>query len=105
MVFGGCEDFGIALAEAQACGTPLIAFARGGARDIVRERFGSSAQPTGVLFERQSVAAIKEAVDVFEQNKGAISPLACRTNALRFSEQRFDNEILGYMAHALAEYL
>ena len=35
-VFAGCEDFGIALAEAQACGTPLIAFGRGGACDIVR---------------------------------------------------------------------
>ena len=35
-VFAGCEDFGIVLAEAQACGTPLIAFGRGGARDIVR---------------------------------------------------------------------
>ena len=37
-IFAGCEDFGIVMAEAQACGTPLIAFDRGGARDIVRVR-------------------------------------------------------------------
>ena len=52
MVFAGCEDFGIAMAEAQAGGTPLIAFRRGGARDIVRE-FGATENPTGILFNRQ----------------------------------------------------
>lgn len=105
MVFGGCEDFGIALAEAQACGTPLIAFARGGARDIVRDRYGRSPHPTGILFERQSVAALKEAVEVFEQNKGTIAPEACRTNALRFSEDNFDSAVLGHMGEVMAAHL
>jgi glycosyltransferase involved in cell wall biosynthesis len=93
MVFAGCEDFGIALAEAQACGTPLIAFARGGAADIVRP-LGRAEAPTGVLFARQNVGALTEAVERFEQDRNAISPSACRQNALRFSEERFDREIL-----------
>jgi glycosyltransferase involved in cell wall biosynthesis len=90
LVFAGCEDFGIALAEAQACGTPLIAFGRGGARDIVR----TGDAPTGMLFEKQTMEAVKDAVERFEEREGAkISPEACRDNAQRFSEQRFRAEI------------
>jgi len=93
MVFAGCEDFGIALAEAQACGTPLVAFGRGGACDIVKP-FGSADRPTGLLFRRQTVAALKEAVEVFDDNRRAITPVACRANASRFSEDRFDRALL-----------
>lgn len=90
LVFAGCEDFGIALAEAQACGTPLIAFGRGGARDIVR----TGDAPTGMLFEKQTMEAVKDAVERFEEREGAkISPEACRDNAQRFSEQRFRAKI------------
>jgi glycosyltransferase involved in cell wall biosynthesis len=92
MVFAGCEDFGIALAEAQACGTPLIAFGRGGARDIVRP-LGESSQPTGVLFGRQTVGSIAQAIDLFEKDAALIKPEACRNNAKRFSEERFDLSI------------
>ena len=92
LVFAGCEDFGIALAEAQACGTPLIAFGRGGACDIVR-RLGVSDQPTGILFERQTATAVREAVDHFEAHQTSITPAACRQNAMRFSVERFHREI------------
>ncbi|HEX5957804.1 MAG TPA: glycosyltransferase, partial [Hyphomicrobiaceae bacterium] len=92
LVFAGCEDFGIALAEAQACGTPLIAFGRGGARDIVRP-LGASEAPTGILFGQQSVEAIKDAIRRFEADGRAIAPAACRQNAERFSSQRFQSEI------------
>lgn len=100
MVFAGCEDFGIALAEAQASGTPLIAFAQGGARDIVRPL--GTENPTGVLFPRQSVESICDAVETFERSFAAISPSACRQNAQRFSSERFDREILSALTQALA---
>ncbi|AEH87416.1 glycosyltransferase [Mesorhizobium opportunistum] len=89
MVFAGCEDFGIALAEAQACGTPLIAFGRGGARDIVRP-LGDSNHPTGVLFDKQTLGSLSTAIERFEANTTSIAPNACRLNAARFSEERFD---------------
>jgi glycosyltransferase involved in cell wall biosynthesis len=104
MVFAGCEDFGIALAEAQACGTPLIAFGRGGACDIVRP-LGSAERPTGVLFRRQTIASLKEAVDQFEENQRSIAPLACRANATRFSEHRFDRSIFKALGTVQSRYL
>ncbi|GAB4361948.1 MAG: glycosyltransferase family 4 protein [Oricola sp.] len=93
MIFAGCEDFGIAMAEAQAGGTPLLAFGRGGARDIVRP-LGAASDPTGMLFSRQSVDAVKDVVERFERDGGPIRPEACSSNAARFSEERFDQAIL-----------
>jgi glycosyltransferase involved in cell wall biosynthesis len=101
MVFAGCEDFGIALAEAQAWGTPLIAYGRGGACDIVRP-LGLSERPTGILFEQQTVEAVREAVEHFVANRQAIALSACRDNALRFSAERFRREVDAAFERTLA---
>src|SRR5262245_3704473 len=101
MVFAGCEDFGITLAEAQACGTPLIAFGRGGALDIV-QALGASREPTGILFKHQSVEAIKGAVEQFETQRQGINPSACRHNADRFSVTRFEREMRDALHAAMA---
>jgi glycosyltransferase involved in cell wall biosynthesis len=101
MVFAGCEDFGIALAEAQACGTPLIAYGRGGAADIVRP-LGVTDRPTGVLFTAQTSEAAMAAVELFEANADMITPRACRENAERFSEAAFDAALLEALRNVLA---
>jgi glycosyltransferase involved in cell wall biosynthesis len=80
-VFAAEEDFGIAPVEAQACGTPVIAFGRGGALETVVDG------TTGLFFAVQAVESIREAVDRFERN--AFDPAACRANAERFSAPRF----------------
>ncbi|MCS0493963.1 glycosyltransferase [Ancylobacter sp. MQZ15Z-1] len=92
LVFAGCEDFGIALAEAQALGTPLIAFARGGARDIVAPP-GAGHEPTGLLFERQEEATLVDAIAAFEADRSRFSADACRERAGRFSTERFHRGI------------
>ena len=80
-LFAGIEDFGIVMAEAQACGTPLITLGKGGAAEIVRD-------DTGVLFAEQSAGAVTEAVERFDAS-GSFSPTRCRENAMRFDRARF----------------
>jgi glycosyltransferase involved in cell wall biosynthesis len=103
LVFAGCEDFGIALAEAQAYGTPLIAFGRGGATDIVRP-LGIAEKPTGVLFKKQSIEAVIEAVERFEANRVALTPSACRENAMRFAPERFARDVAAAFDEAVAQH-
>lgn len=89
-VFAAEEDFGIAMVEAQACGTPVIAFGRGGACDIVVTP--EEAKPTGLLFMRQDAHAVSAALTRFEALTPAIKAEDCRANALRFSQTRFRSE-------------
>ncbi len=99
-VFAAEEDFGIGLVEAQACGTPLIAYGRGGARDIVDTR--SEATRTGLLFEEQTAASIMAAVRSFEANRDGIAPELCRANALRFSSETFLAQMQSIVDNAVA---
>jgi glycosyltransferase involved in cell wall biosynthesis len=88
LLFPQIEDFGITAVEAQATGCPVVAFAAGGAMDIVTDS-------SGVLFEAQSAEALIEAVEALE---GAdIDPGSSRLNAERFSEEAFDHAILEHV--------
>ena len=95
-VFAAYEDFGIVMAEAQAAGTPVVAFGRGGAADIIAPLHAD--RPTGVLFTEQSVESIKRAVELFCREERRISPTACRANAERFAPENFRRRM-----HALIE--
>jgi len=108
-VFAAEEDFGISPVEAQACGTPVIAFGKGGALETViplsdAECTGSSPAPTGIFFQEQSVAAIIAAVERFEGAGAAITPEACRENALRFSPERFRAEFTALVEREWAAF-
>ena len=94
-VFAAEEDFGITPVEAQACGTPVIAFGKGGALETVIE-FGQDS-PTGILFKKQDTREIIEAVNEFEIKQDLILPINCRKNAELFSEERFGAEIANYI--------
>jgi len=101
-VFAAEEDFGITPVEAQACGTPVIAFGRGGVTESVigleRDR------PTGVFFGSQTVESIRAAIYEFENLGDRISPTACRENAMRFSTERFQREFLFFVKQAWENY-
>lgn len=102
-VFAAEEDFGITPIEAQACGTPVIAFARGGALETLKGPDHPS--PTAVFFEEQTPQAIMEAVERFETEEGRrIRPEACRENAQRFNPERFRQEFKAFVDKAWAEF-
>lgn len=85
----GVEGFGIAPIEAQACGTPIVAFREGGVLETIIDK------KTGVFFDAQTVESLKDAVERFEKIK--FDPLEIRENALRFSSERFEKEIKAYV--------
>ena len=82
-VFAALEDFGIVPVEAQACGTPVLAYGEGGARETVVDGV------TGRFFDAQSAAAIAEAVTRHEATLAEFSPDACRAHAQRFATAHF----------------
>jgi glycosyltransferase involved in cell wall biosynthesis len=86
-VFAAEEDFGIAMVEAQSCGTPLIVYGRGGARDIVREG------ETGLFFDAQTPEAIIAAVQDFVAREADFTPEACAAQARQFSIAEFRRKL------------
>ncbi|HCI6533659.1 TPA: glycosyltransferase family 4 protein [Klebsiella quasipneumoniae subsp. quasipneumoniae] len=94
-VFAAEEDFGITPVEAQACGTPVIAFGKGGALETVRP-IGQK-KPTGLFFYKQDVSSVVDAVSKFDNLIDKVDPLDCRHNAMNFSRERFQTEIKSYV--------
>ena len=94
-IFAAEEDFGITPVEAQACGTPVLAFGRGGALETIRGL--DQSRPTGAFFDRQDAQAIADAVLHFERNEDRIAPLDCWQNAQRFSTQIFRESYGGFV--------
>jgi len=97
-VFAAEEDFGISVVEAQACGTPVIAFGKGGALETVRD---TGTNPTGLFFEEQTADAIIAAVDSFESDPGRFRAEDCRANAERFSSAHFREQFFARVARAV----
>jgi glycosyltransferase involved in cell wall biosynthesis len=91
-IFPGLEDFGIAPVEAQAAGRPVIAFAGGGALDTV------TPGETGEFFTEQTVESLKAVLASFDP--AAYEAVACRTNAERFSTERFERELREFVKRA-----
>jgi glycosyltransferase involved in cell wall biosynthesis len=81
-IFAAEEDFGLLPVEAQACGTPVIAFGKGGALETVRGIHQT--HPTGLFFSEQTVPALVQAVRAFEFNQDKFTVGACVKNAEKF---------------------
>ncbi|MBR9823383.1 MAG: glycosyltransferase family 4 protein [Rhodobacteraceae bacterium] len=98
-VFAAREDFGIVPVEAQACGTPVIALGHAGTAETVRDL--SMDDPTGVWFHDQTVEDLGAAIDRMEANLDAFTPEACRANAMRFTVERFREELAEHVGASL----
>ena len=101
-VFAAEEDFGITPVEAQACGTPVIAFGKGGSLETIRP-YGVN-KPTGVFFAEQTVPSLIDAINLFENIFDKITPENCRENALRFSVDIFKDTFSKYIDEKWSEF-
>lgn len=103
LVFAAKEDFGILPVEAQACGTPVLAYGAGGALETVRGLGCAGAgKPTGLFFSEQTEDSIMAAVETFETRESEIRPEFCRENALRFAPERFRQEYARFVEETVA---
>ncbi|MEI6242483.1 MAG: glycosyltransferase family 4 protein [Chlamydiota bacterium] len=96
-VFAAREDFGILPVEAQCSGTPVIAYGKGGVLETVIPH------QTGLFFHEQTQESLYQAIQEFEKTE--LDPLVIRKNALRFSKERFTQEIQTYVKQKYEEFL
>lgn len=85
-VFAAEEDFGILPVEAQSCGTPVIAYGKGGVMDTVVDG------KTGVFFGEQTVEGLKGGIERFLKSEKSFDKKDIRRNAERFSLSRFQRD-------------
>lgn len=102
-VFAAEEDFGITPVEAQACGTPVIAYGKGGSLETVRG-LGVKDKPTGIFFDKQTKDSLINAVNNFEQQSNLIKYEDCRNNALEFGLDKFKYNFKHYVDKIIEEH-
>lgn len=95
-IFAAEEDFGITPVEAQACGTPVIAYGKGGSLETVRG-YGEMEKPTGIFFSNQKVQDLVDAVSSFEEISQDITAKDCRENAEKFAISTFREGFKKYL--------
>lgn len=103
-VYAAFEDFGIAPVEAQACGTPVIAYGAGGTLETIRDVRQAGENGTGILFNQQTETALIEAINLFEQYQKVLNPEVLRSHALSFSPEIFKNHYLSFLKQCYEEF-
>ncbi|MBC6476426.1 MAG: glycosyltransferase [Hormoscilla sp. GM7CHS1pb] len=103
-VYAACEDFGMALVEAQACGTPVIAYGGGGALETVRDLRQHPDGGTGLFFAAQTGESLVEAVKIFEQSRGQLHPEIARSHAAQFDAKAFEQSYLAFVERCYHDF-
>ncbi len=97
LIFAAEEDFGIVPVEALACGTPVIAYGRGGVTESVVEG------KHGVFFNEQTSDAIVDAIERFEASDPVSSfpPEVLRERSQDFSNDRFLIQMCDFLTNCV----
>ncbi len=96
LIFAAEEDFGIVPVEAQAAGTPVIAYGKGGVLETVIP------YKTGLFFAEQEVESMIKTINDFETH--SFDPNLIRSNAERFGEARFKKEFDSFIKKKWEEF-
>lgn len=96
-LFPGVEDFGLTPIEAMSAGVPVLAYARGGALETVKDG------ETGLFFHQQSPQSLANCITKFEKNGVSLSREEIREYSLTFSEDVFKERISMFVNERLAE--
>ncbi len=97
-IFPGEEDFGITPVEAQASGTPVIGYGKGGLLETVIDGV------TGLFFEKQDALSLVEAVERFEKIEHSLDRLKIRENSKKFDVSIFENDIKDFIIEKYNDY-
>ena len=97
-VFAAEEDFGISVIESLACGTPVIAFNKGGCRETIKDL------QTGIHFNSQTTESLTEAVIRFEKNEDKFDHGLLRQSAENFSRIKFEENISQFVNQKAEEF-
>lgn len=95
-VFAAYEDFGILPVEAMSCGTPVVAYGKGGVVDTVIDG------ETGVFFDNQNIESLNNAINKFELMTFDAETIV--KHAAQFSTERFEREIKAFVDEKLKEF-
>ena len=98
-IFRGEEDFGIAPLEAQACGRPVIAYAKRGALETIVEGV------TGLFFTENTVESLIGTIKNFIKIENRFNQNIIRKNALKFDKEVFKKNIDNFITIKYKEFL
>ena len=103
LLFPGEEDFGMIPLEVMTYGIPVIAFSKGGALETVLENKKNIEKSSGLFFHEQTINAINEAINYFENIENKFDPKWIRNHAKFFTETNFiknlKEKIGTYLSH------
>lgn len=97
-IFAAVEDFGILPVEAQGCGTPVIAYGKGGILETVVEN------QTGIFFSDQTEDSLRKGIEIFEAREKEFDPKKIHAHAFTFHEKHFQKKFKEFVEKKYADH-